>query len=220
MDDLIRVLVADDEPLVRAGLALLLGADPQITVVAEASDGTAALHASRRLEPDVALMDIRMPGLDGLAATRALRQEGGPAVLVLTTFGTDENILRALRAGAAGFLLKDTPPADILTAVRRAAAGEPAVSPAVLGRLIDQVAGQGQDDRAERARRAGAALAHLSGREREVAEAVAAGRSNAQIGTELYMSTATVKAYVSRILAKLGCANRVQVAILVHESRG
>jgi DNA-binding NarL/FixJ family response regulator len=215
--DLIRVLVVDDDPLVRVGLSLVLGAGDDIEVVAEAADGTAALEAARTSRPDVVLMDIRMPGMDGLAATEALRStEGGqtPAVIVLTTFDTDEHILRALRGGASGFLLKDTPPTDILTAVRRVAAGESMLSPTVLSRLIDRVV-RVDDDRASRAR---SRLDGLSPRERDVALAVAAGKSNVEIGAELFMSTATVKAYVSRLLTKLECANRVQVAILVHEA--
>jgi len=216
--ELIRVLVVDDDPLVRVGLSMVLGAGADIEVVGEAGDGDTGLRAARELNPDVVLMDIRMPGTDGLAATEALRGRGErPAVLVLTTFDTDEHILRALRAGAAGFLLKDTAPVDILAAVRTAAAGRPAVSPSVLARLVDRAV-RGDEERALRAGRARAALDRLSPRELDVAVAVAAGRSNLEIGTELFMSTATVKAYVSRLLTKLACANRVQVAILVHEA--
>ena len=224
MAELIRVLIVDDDPLVRVGLSLVLGAGADIEVVGEAADGAGALDAVRRLRPDVVLMDIRMPGTDGLAATEALRSsDDGPAVIVLTTFDTDEHILRALRGGANGFLLKDTPPTEILTAVRRVAAGESMLSPTVLARLIDRVV-RGDDapgagvDRAARASRARIALERLSPREQEVALAVAGGKSNMEIGAELFMSTATVKAYVSRLLAKLDCANRVQVAILVHEA--
>jgi DNA-binding NarL/FixJ family response regulator len=154
-------------------------------------------------------MDIRMPRLDGIAATEALR--GGPAVVVLTTFDTDEHVLRALRAGASGFLLKDTAPMAIIESIRRVAAGESTLSPAVLARLIDHVV---RDEPRPRV-----SLDVLTSREREVALAVAEGKSNAEISAELHMSVATVKAYVSRLLTKLDCANRVQVAILVHESR-
>ncbi|MEV1007518.1 response regulator transcription factor [Streptomyces sp. NPDC049881] len=240
MAELIRVVVADDDALVRTGLSLILGADPGIEVVAEAADGVAAVEAARRHKPDVVLMDIRMPRMDGLAATEALRADGtGPVVVVLTTFNTDEYVLRALRAGAGGFLLKDVPPTEFLRAVRVAASGESMLSPAVTTRLIDHVLRDGggggggsgreqglgdrdgkQAERARRALRAREALAVLSVREREVALAVGGGRSNAEIGAELFMSVGTVKTYVSRILDKLGCDNRVQVAILVHEADG
>jgi len=218
--DLIRVLVVDDDPLVRVGLTMVLGAAADLTVVGEAGDGAEAVTAVGGLDPDVVLMDIRMPGTDGLAATDAIRRRGRrPAVIMLTTFDTDDHIMRALRTGANGFLLKDTPPMEIIDSVRRVAAGESILSPAVLIRLIDHVV---RDDdrggRTERTAKAREALARLTDREREVAAAVGAGRANVEIGTELHMSTATVKAYVSRILDKLGCANRVQVAILVHEA--
>jgi DNA-binding NarL/FixJ family response regulator len=221
MVDVIRVLIVDDDALVRVGLSMVLGAGEDIEVVAEAADGAEALHAAGRLRPDVVLMDIRMPGMDGLAATEALRSASdGPAVIVLTTFDTDEHILRALRLGANGFLLKDTPPMDILNSIRRVAAGESMLSPTVIARLIDHVV-HGDDGGEHRSRdRARAALGGLTDREREVAVAIGTGKSNVEIGAELYMSTATVKAYVSRILAKLECTNRVQVAILVHEARG
>jgi DNA-binding NarL/FixJ family response regulator len=217
--DMIRVLIVDDDPLVRVGLGLILGAGPDVEVVGEEGDGAAALAAVDRLRPDVVLMDIRMPVLDGLAATERLRTApDGPAVIVLTTFDTDEHILRALRLGANGFLLKDTPPAEILASIRRVAAGESMLSPTVLTRLIDHVVRtDGTDERALRSTRARTALDALSDREREVAFAVAEGRSNAEISAELFMSVATVKSYVSRIMSKLDCANRVQVAILVHE---
>lgn len=220
MAELIRVLVVDDDALVRAGLSLILGADPDIEVVAEAADGVAAVDAVRRWRPDVVLMDIRMPKMDGLAAAEAVRANGTrPAIIMLTTFDTDEHILRALHSGANGFLLKDTPPRDILEAIRRVAAGESMLSPTVIKRLIEHVVGGADgDERRRRVRRARTALAQLTEREREVAVAVGDGKSNAEIGTELHMSVPTVKTYVSRILAKLDCANRVQVAILVREA--
>jgi DNA-binding NarL/FixJ family response regulator len=166
--------------------------------------------------PDVVLMDIRMPKVDGLAATEALRRRPSPPeVIVLTTFDADEHVLRALRSGASGFLLKDTPPAEIVRAVRRVAAGEATLSPAVTRRLIAHVADGGVDARRERAR---AQLSGLSEREREVAVALGQGRSNADIGAELFMSVATVKAHVSRLLVKLDLNNRVQVALLVHDA--
>ncbi|MEU8285251.1 response regulator transcription factor [Micromonospora sp. NPDC048905] len=225
MADVIRVLIVDDDPLVRMGLSLVLRASADIEVVGEASDGAQAIEVVERLAPDLVLMDIRMAGMDGLSAAEALRASGSPAaVVVLTTFDTDEHILRALRAGAVGFLLKDTPPLEIIESVRRVAAGESMLSPPVIGRLIDHVVRTGADagrssadDPASRAR---AALARLTDREREVADAIGEGRSNAEISATLYMSVTTVKAYVSRILAKLRCTNRVQVAILVYESRG
>ncbi|MEU8239939.1 response regulator transcription factor [Actinoplanes missouriensis] len=214
MADLIRVLIADDDPLVRVGLSLVLGAGSDLQVVGEAGDGAEAVEAARRLRPDVVLMDIRMPRMDGLAATAELRRDGPePAIVVLTTFDTDEHLLGALRLGANGFLLKDIAPTEILKSVRKAAAGESILAPAVVPRLIQHAVGRG--------RSAGGAdpLAVLTPREREVAEAVATGASNADISRDLHMSVPTVKAYVSRLLEKLRCANRVQVAILVHEAR-
>ncbi|MFD5320730.1 response regulator [Streptomyces sp. NPDC127098] len=214
---MIRVLLVDDDAIVRAGLRLMLGGAPDVEVVAEAADGAevAALVAAHR--PDVVLMDIRMPGVDGLTATEALRaRPEAPEVLVLTTFHTDGHVVRALRAGAAGFLLKDTPPGEIATAIRTVAAGDPVLSPAVTRQLIDQVTGgTGHDVLAATAR---ARLALLGEREREVAEAVGRGRSNAEIARELHLAVPTVKSHVSRILTRLGLNNRVQIALLVHDA--
>jgi DNA-binding NarL/FixJ family response regulator len=212
----IDVLIVDDDPLVRAGLAMMLGGAPDIRVVAEASDGNQVLALVDRYAPDVVLMDIRMPAMDGLAATEALRaRRVAPEVVILTTFDADEHVLRALRAGAAGFVLKDTPPAEIVTAVRRVAGGQPVLSPAVTRRLIARVA---DADRDRRRRHARDRLALLNDREREVAVAVGQGRSNAEIGAVLYLSVPTVKTHVSSILTKLDLNNRVQVALLVHDA--
>ena len=213
----VRVLLVDDDALVRAGLTMMLGAFDGIEVVAAVGDGTAVAAAVDTHRPDVVLMDIRMPGMDGLAATESLRRRpDAPEVLVLTTFDTDGHVLRAMRAGAGGFLLKHTPPEQIALAVRRVAAGEPMMSPEVLRRMMAFVAAAQGDPRRDAAR---AALARLSPGERDVALLVAQGRTNQEIGTALRMSTATVKAYVSRILTKLGLTNRVQVALLVHDAR-
>ncbi|RLL70859.1 response regulator transcription factor [Streptomyces sp. Z26] len=212
----ISVLLVDDDPLVRAGLRLMLGGVPDIEITGEAADGSEVPHLVDRLAPDVVLMDIRMPDVDGLTATEALRaRPDPPEIVVLTTFDADAHVLRALRAGAAGFLLKDTPPADIVAAVRKVAAGDPALSPAVTRQLIRHVAGSGRDTRRSRA---ATALGSLGAREREVALAVGRGGSNAEIARGLHMSLPTVKTHVSRILAKLGLNNRVQIALLVHDA--
>ncbi|MCX4694947.1 response regulator transcription factor [Streptomyces sp. NBC_01408] len=214
---MIRVLLVDDDAIVRSGLRLMLGGARDIELVAEAADGAEVPALVAAHAPDLVLMDIRMPGVDGLAATETLRaRPGAPEVLVLTTFHTDGHVLRALRAGAAGFLLKDTPPQEIVKAIRTVAAGDPVLSPAVTRRLIDQVAGgTGQDPRAAAARER---LAPLAGREREVALAVGRGLSNAEIARELHLALPTVKTHVSRILTRLDLNNRVQIALLVHDT--
>jgi DNA-binding NarL/FixJ family response regulator len=212
----IRVLVVDDDALVRAGLSMLLTGAEDIEIVGEAADGSEVADAVTRSRPDVVLMDIRMPRMDGLAATELLRaRPRAPEVIVLTTFEADDFVVRALRAGAGGFLLKDTPPAEIVRAVRAVAAGEPMLSPTITRRLIGHVTGSGGGDRQGAAREQ---LDRLTEREREVAVAIALGRSNAEIGRELYMSVATVKAHVSHILEKLELNNRVQVALLAHDA--
>jgi len=212
----IRILIVDDDPLVRAGLAMIVGGTAELSVVGEAADGTEVLPAVAVSAPDVVLMDIRMPGLDGLAATEQLRsQPNPPEIIVLTTFHADEYVLRALRAGASGFLLKDTRPADILHAITRVAAGEPILSPAVTRQLIAHVSDTGAT---ARQRHAASLLARLSEREREVAVAVGKGRSNADISRDLFMSVATVKAHVSSILTKLDLNNRTQIALLAHDA--
>jgi len=212
----IRVLVVDDDALVRAGLTMLLAGAGDIEIVGEAADGSEAERAVAEHQPRVVLMDIRMPGMDGLAATEILRgRDYPPEVIVLTTFDADDHVLRALRAGASGFLLKDTPPADIVHAIRAVASGEPILSPAITRRLIGHVT---RTDGGERRRHARAQLDHLTEREREVAVAIGRGKSNAEISRELYMSIATVKAHVSHLLEKLEFNNRVQVALLAHDA--
>ncbi|WP_326662444.1 response regulator transcription factor [Streptomyces canus] len=212
----IRVLLVDDDPLVRAGLSLMMGGAEDIEIVGEAADGTEVEAAVDRTRPDVVLMDIRMPSVDGLAATERLRgRPDAPQVVVLTTFHADEQVLRALRAGAAGFVLKDTPPAEILAAVRRVAAGDPVLSPRVTRQLMEHAVGSAADIRRARARER---VAALNDREREVAVAVGQGLSNAEIAAALYMSVATVKTHVSRVLAKLDLNNRVQIALLAYDA--
>ncbi|NMH90780.1 response regulator transcription factor [Pseudonocardia bannensis] len=211
-----RVLIVDDDALVRAGLTMILGSAENLEIVGEAADGDEAVEAVRRHRPDVVLMDIRMPRMDGLAATQALTAlSTPPRVVVLTTFDLDDYVFRALQAGASGFLLKDTPPRRLVEAVQVVAAGEAMLSPSVTGRLIQHFAATGGDTRRRNARDR---LAVLTEREREVLVAVARGCSNAEIGRELYLSEATVKAHVSRLLTKLDATNRVQVAILAHDA--
>jgi DNA-binding NarL/FixJ family response regulator len=216
----VRVLIVDDDALVRAGLTMILSGDPDVTVVGEAADGADVPAAVAEHRPDVVLMDIRMPRVDGLAATESLRARAdAPEVIVLTTFDADEFVLRALRAGASGFLLKDTPPADIRQAVRKVADGEATLSPAVTRRLIAHVAAPARSSLARSPRVAAQKqLEQLSERERDVALALGQGKSNAEISAELFMSVATVKAHVSRLLTKLDMNNRVQVALLVHDA--
>ena len=212
----IRVLVVDDDALVRAGLSMLLAGAEDIEIVAEATDGSEVAQAVAEHRPSVVLMDIRMPRMDGLAATELLRaQEDAAEVIVLTTFEADDYVLRALRAGASGFLLKDTPPADIVRAVRAVAAGEPMLSPTVTRQLIGHLT---DTEGGERQRHARQQLDRLTAREREVAVAIGLGKSNAEISRDLYMSVATVKAYVSRVLEKLELNNRVQIALLAHDA--
>jgi DNA-binding NarL/FixJ family response regulator len=212
----IRVLIVDDDALVRAGLAMLLAGASDIEIVGEAADGSEVEDAVAERQPDVVLMDIRMPGVDGLAATEILRRRNRPPeVIVLTTFDADEHVLRALHAGASGFLLKDTPPARIVGAIRAVAAGEPILSPAITRRLIGHVIGGDGGDRRRHAREQ---LDRLTEREHEVAVAIGRGKSNAEISRDLYMSIATVKAHVSHILEKLRFNNRVQIALLAHDA--
>ena len=214
----IRLAIVDDDPMVRAALGMMLGGNSGITVVGEAANGEEALTLVPASGAEVVLMDIRMPLRDGLSATEVLlRRDPSLKVIVLTTFDADDMVLRALRLGAAGFMLKDTPPARLVEAVRTVASGQPMLSPSVTAQLIAAVAGPGtaSDDRSDDAR---TRLATLTEREREVAHAVGRGLSNAEISAELFMSVPTVKTHVGRLFTKLGVDNRVQVAILVHDA--
>jgi DNA-binding NarL/FixJ family response regulator len=206
-----RVLIVDDQPLMRAGFKSVLEASGQVDVVGEAATGAQAIGQARRLDPDVVLMDVRMPDMDGIEATRRMPKQ---KVLILTTFGLDEYIIEALRAGASGFLLKDAPVEELLSAVRAVAAGDAQLSPAVTKRLLDQVA-----------RRLPAAVDHdevlleeLTARERDVLRLLAVGMSNAEIGEALVVSEATVKTHVSSVLGKLGLRDRVQAVIYAYEN--
>ena len=212
----IRVLLVDDDALVRAGLRMILSSAEDLDLVGEVDDGARAVAAVREHRPDVVLMDIRMPEMDGITATAALRRlDAPPQVIVLTTFQADEQVLSALRVGASGFLLKDTPPAEILNAVRLVAAGDAMLSPSVTRTLLSHF---GDTEATERRRAAAQRLATLTDREREVALAVGSGASNAEVGASLFMSEATVKAHVSRLFTKLDVTNRVHIAIVVHDA--
>lgn len=213
----VRVLIADDDPLLRAGLTMMLAGAAELTVVGEAEDGRQVLPMVREHRPDVVLMDIRMPAMDGLTATERLRAAGSdaPEVIVLTTFDADEHIVRALRAGAAGFLLKDTPPSEIVAAVVQVASGQPVLSPSVTRRLMSRVAESERDERRQRAR---TRLELLTEREQQIAHSVGEGQSNAEISAAHYLSLPTVKTHISRILTKLDLNNRVQIALLVHDA--
>jgi len=212
----VRVLVVDDDALVRSGLLMILGGVPDIEVVAQAVDGRDAVAAAREHRPDVVLMDIRMPRMDGLEATEHLQSwERPPKVIVLTTFDADDYVVRALGAGASGFLLKDTPPASIIEAVRRVADGDPMLSPSVTSRLIAQLRAATGPDRTRAARER---LASLTEREHDVAVAVGMGLTNAEIARRLHLSVPTVKAHIGRLFAKLDATNRVQIAICVHDA--
>ena len=210
----IRVVVVDDQDLVRSGFALILDAQPDIAVVGEAGDGAAAVRAALALEPDVVLMDVRMPGMDGIAATTAICAQTRARVLVLTTFDLDEYVYAALRAGASGFLLKDMRRQELVDAVRIVAAGEALLAPTVTRRLIaDVVARAPRHDP-----RLAARLGVLTARETDTLRQLARGRSNAEIATELYVTEHTVKTHVSNVLAKLGLRDRVQAVVLAYES--
>jgi DNA-binding NarL/FixJ family response regulator len=208
---MISVLLVDDEALVRAGLRMIIESAEDLTVAGDVADGHAAIEAVRQHRPDVVLMDIRMPRLDGLAATAALRaREQPPAVVVLTTFDSDDAVFRALEAGATGFLLKDTPPTELLRAVRLAAAGDSMLSPGVTRRLIERFTAE---DRSQRRRAAISRLDALTGREREVLVQIGLGHANADIAARLHLSEATVKSHITHLFEKLVATNRVQLAI-------
>jgi DNA-binding NarL/FixJ family response regulator len=212
----ISVLVVDDDALVRSALTLMLGGRDDIRVVGEAGDGAAGVRMAEELRPDVVLMDIRMPVMNGLEATRALhRASRPPAVIVLTTFDADDHVVGAVAAGADGFLLKDTAPTEIVSAIRLVAGGEAMLSPSATRSLLRRVRAGAPDDRAAAAT---ARIALLTVREREVAVCVGRGMSNAEIGAELHLSVPTVKAHVSRLLDKLAATNRVQIAMCVHDA--
>ena len=212
----IRILIVDDDALVRSGLALILGGSPDLEVVAQATNGAEGLAAIDEHRPDVVLMDIRMPVMDGLEATERLSgRDDAPRVIILTTFDADDSVLRALGAGASGFLLKDTPPEAIVDAIGKVAAGEPMLSPSVTTTLIQQVTSQQVPEKSVQALEK---LARLTEREHEVAVAVGRGLSNAEIAKELYLSVPTVKAHISRLFMKLEVENRVQIALCVHDA--
>ena len=212
----IKVLLVDDDALVRAALRIILSSAEDLEVVGDVDDGARAVAAVRTLRPDVVLMDLRMARMDGIAATEALRRlDPPPQVIVLTTFQADEQVMRALRAGASGFLVKDTAPAEIINAVRVVASGDAIISPSVTRTLLAHFAdAQAADRRRAAAQRLGA----LTAREREVATMIGSGASNAEVAAALFMRDATVKAHVSRVLTKLDVTNRVQIAILVHNA--
>ena len=211
-----RIAIIDDDALVRAGLRLILGADPDLEVVAEGADGAEAVDLVRQHRPDLVLMDIRMPQVNGLVATeRILVLPDPPKVIILTTFDADDLVLRALSVGASGFLLKDTSPERMLEDIRKVADGEQALSPSVVAQVIDFATNRTELSRRDDAR---AALDSLSEREREIALAIGLGKTNAEIAGTQYLSIATVKSHVTRILDKLGASNRVQVAIVVHDA--
>jgi len=212
----IRVLIADDEALVRAGFTVLVDSAPGLSVVGQASDGVQAVRQARALKPDVVLMDIKMPVMDGLEATRAILDRGQdppPRILIVTTFDQDEHVFQALRGGASGFVLKDTPPEKLLEAIAVVAAGEALLAPAITRRLIAEFARQPRA-----ARPSVDVLAQLTERERDVLGQVAAGKSNTETAAALHLSVATVKTHISRLLAKLDCRDRAQLVVAAYET--
>ena len=213
---MIRVLLVDDQSLLRMGFRLILEAEPDLEVVGEAADGAAGVSMASSLHPDVVLMDVRMPGMDGIQATAAITATRSSKVLILTTYDLDQYVFAGLKAGASGFLLKDAPPDELTSAIRTVAAGEAVLAPTATRRLIDQFAPllpdpDRQDDR-------DTVLSKLTDRERTVFAQLATGRSNREIATELHLSEGTVKIHVGRILTKLGLRDRVQAVVLAYES--
>lgn len=219
----IRVALVDDQQLVRAGFRMVIDSQPDLQVVFEAGDGAQAVRAlgptaRRGLDPvDVVLMDVRMPTMDGLTATARITGDGGPRVIVLTTFDLDEYVLAAIRAGASGFLLKDAPPEDLLAAIRTVHRGDAVIAPSTTRRLIERMVTALPAEQAASSDH-GAAVTHLTDREREVLVLMARGRSNGEIATELYVAEATVKTHVGRVLAKLGARDRVQAVVIAYEA--
>lgn len=218
----IRVVLVDDDQLVRAALTLIIGGDPALLIVGEAADGATAIDLIREQHPHVVLMDIRMPIRDGLSATaEILTWHTPPRIVVLTTFDSDDMVLRALRLGSHGFLLKDTPPPDLIAAIKGAAAGRPMLSPSVTNQLITAATAHlPTDERRTAHTRARRALNQLTTRELDIARAIARGLSNAEIAADLYLSVATVKTHTSRLFAKLAVENRVQVTLIVRDAEG
>jgi len=211
----LRILIVDDQALVRAGFRMILEAEPDFEVVGEAADGREAVDDVQRLRPDVVLMDVRMPGVDGIAATRRLLDRNTAAkVLMLTTFDMDEYVYEALRAGASGFLLKDVPPEQLVAGIRAVASGDALLAPSVTRRMIEEYVRRPPDA----ARTPPPALADLTAREREVLELMARGRSNAEIADEFVVSETTVKTHVAHVLSKLGLRDRVQAVVFAYES--
>jgi DNA-binding NarL/FixJ family response regulator len=211
--DVIRVLLVDDQQLMRMGFQMVLNAQEDIDVVGEAGDGLDAVHMAEQLRPDVVLMDVRMPVMDGVEATKRITEAGTAKVLVMTTFDMDEYALSALRNGASGFLLKDTPPGDLVSALRAVASGDAVVSPSVTKRLLSRFLGESGGEL-----RDAAVLDVLTEREREVLVLIAKGLSNTEIARKLFLSEATVKTHVGRILAKLEIRDRVQAVVLAYET--
>jgi DNA-binding NarL/FixJ family response regulator len=213
----IRILLVDDQSLLRAGFRMILEAEADMTVAGEAGDGAAGVRMAAELKPDVVLMDVRMPGTDGIGATAAITAAGGPAkVLILTTYDLDQYVYAGLRAGASGFLLKDAPPADLLAAIRTVAGGEAVLAPSATRRLIDRFVPMLPDP--ERAAQRDSLLGALTERERDVFRLLARGLSNREIAAELYLSESTIKIHVGHILAKLSLRDRVQAVVRAYES--